>query len=509
MHRSETSPADAHPQAKQKFFIKTFGCQMNAADSERMSSLLADQGMEEASEAGDANVIIINGCTVREKAVHKAVSALGTLQGLKKDGRKPLIGIGGCVGQLDQGKLFKRAPYLDFVFGTDTIDNLPEIVSRVQNGERHVVYADFDRSMDYSTETKVHTFKAQAYVNIMKGCDKYCTYCIVPFTRGKEKSRKIAEVVNDVARLVAMGVREVTLLGQNVNSFGKGNPNSAGLEPRELHNQIGKVGPRAGEENFPQLLRAIDSDPRCAALKRIRFTSSHPLDFSDELIECYQPASQGGVARLAAHLHLPVQSGSDRVLQKMGRHHRIEGYFAQMDRLREICPDVGLSTDLIVGFPTETEEDFQETLRLLDRVQYDNIYAFAYSPRPGTRASKLPDDVPAQVKNDRLNRLLKYQLEIAAKRYASRIGKTMEILVEGEAKNENIRKNESAGAGASARVWTGRSTCNRVVNFISDSPRSFTGKFVNVRISGATSLSLTGELLDDRVAADGMGALHS
>ena len=287
------------------------------------------------------------------------------------------------MGQLDKGKLFKRAPYLDFVFGTDTIDNLPEIVDRVKNGERHIVYADFDKSMDYSTETKVHSAKAQAYVNIMKGCDKYCTYCIVPFTRGKEKSRTIDEVVNDVARLVATGVREVTLLGQNVNSFGKGNPNAKAREPRELHNVIGKVGPREGEENFPQLLRALDQDPRCAKLERIRFTSSHPLDFSDELIECYAPASQGGVARLAAHLHLPVQSGSNRILQKMGRHHQIENYFAQMDRLRELNPDVGISTDLIVGFPTETEEDFQETLRLLDRVQFDNIYAFAYSPRPG------------------------------------------------------------------------------------------------------------------------------
>ncbi len=539
MHRENAGTADHQPQApNQKFFIKTFGCQMNSADSERMSSLLADQGMGEASDVQDADLIIINGCTVREKAVHKAVSALGTLQDLRKNGRKPLIGIGGCVGQLDQGKLFRRAPYLDFVFGTDTIDNLPEIVHRVRTGERHVVYADFDRTMDYSTETKIHRVKAQAFVNIMKGCDKYCTYCIVPFTRGREKSRKIAEVVDDIARLVALGVREVTLLGQNVNSFGKGNPNTAGLEPKELHNQIGKVGPRAGEENFPQLLRAIDRDPRCAALKRIRFTSSHPLDFSDELIECYAPAEKGGVARLAAHLHLPVQSGSNRVLQKMGRHHQIEGYIAQMDRLRELCPDVGLSTDLIVGFPTETDEEFEETLRLLDRVQYDNIYAFAYSPRPGTRAAKLADDVPAKVKNERLNRLLKYQLEIASKRYASRIGKVMEILVEGEAKNENIVTKAAGGlygegdgeralqagmagaavasataiatpAGAGPRVWTGRTTCNRVVNFVSYAPRSFIGKFVNVRITGATSLSLQGELLDDQVAADGLGALHT
>jgi tRNA-2-methylthio-N6-dimethylallyladenosine synthase len=465
-----------------KFYIKTFGCQMNVADSERMAALLGEQGLCATEEAGDADVILLNGCTVREKAVHKALSALGEFNLLKKEGKRPLIGVGGCVGQLEKNTLFRRAPYLDFVFGTDTIDNLPEILHRVRSGERHVVYADFDKSMDYSTETKVSARKAQAYVNIMKGCDKYCTYCIVPFTRGREKSRRIDEVVADVARLVVAGVREVTLLGQNVNSFGKGNPNTAGREPRGLHNVIGKVGPREGEENFPQLLRALDTDPRCADLRLIRFTSSHPLDFSDELIECYAPASRGGVARLAAHLHLPVQSGSNRVLQKMGRHHRIEEYVAQMDRLRELNPEVGLSTDLIVGFPTETDEDFEATLRLLDRVRYDNIYAFAYSPRPGTRAAKLPDDVPAQVKNERLNRLLDYQLEIAEKRYAERVGKEMEVLVEGPAKR---------GAG----MWTGRTTCNRVVNFPNPSPRDLTGRFVPVRITGATSLSLQGEVL--------------
>lgn len=461
---------------------------MNVSDSERMAALLSEQGMGPTENPQEAEVLIINGCSVREKAVHKAVSALGGLQDLKKNGRGPLIGIGGCVGQLDKEKLFKRAPYLDFVFGTDTIDNLPEIVHRVRNGERHIIYTEFDKSMDYSTETKVLKPQAQAFVNIMKGCDKYCTYCIVPYTRGREKSRTIDEVVSDVARLVAMGVREVTLLGQNVNSFGKGNPNLKKREPQELHNVIGKVGPKAGEENFPQLLRAIDQDPRCQELKRIRFTSSHPLDFSDELIQCYAPVEKGGVARLSPHLHLPVQSGSNQVLQKMGRHHKIESYIAQMDHLRELCPDVGLSTDLIVGFPTETDEDFEETIRLLDRVQFDNIYAFAYSPRPGTRAAKMQDDVPDDVKNARLNRLLQHQLKIAETRYASRVGKTMEILVEGEAKHQNFKKDTDSG-----RVWNGRTGCNRVVNFMSDSPRNLTGKFIQVKIVGSTSLSLRGE----------------
>jgi tRNA-2-methylthio-N6-dimethylallyladenosine synthase len=497
--------------AGQKFFIKTYGCQMNVADSERMAALLSERGMTEAAGVEDASVIILNGCTVREKAVHKALSTLGRLRELKKKNNgKPVIGVGGCVGQLEKNKLFKNAPYLDFVFGTDTIDNLPEIVDRVQNGERRVVYADFDKSMDYSTETKVYAQKAQAFVNIMKGCDKYCTYCIVPFTRGREKSRTIDEVVGDVARLVASGVREVTLLGQNVNSFGKGNANTKERSPVELHNQIGKVGPRAGEENFPQLLRAIDADPRCAALKRIRFTSSHPLDFSDELIACYAPVSQGGVSRLAANLHLPVQSGSNAVLQKMGRHHQIEAYFSQMDRLREFSPDVGLSTDLIVGFPGETEEDFQATLALLDRVQFDSIYAFAYSPRPGTRAAKLVDDVSTEIKNERLNRLLDYQLQISVKRYASRVGRVMEILVEGEAKNQKMTRLEGGSAAvvqsksfaAGGRVWTGHTACGRIVNFISDTPRNLMGKFVDVKITNATGLSLHGEILSSGLVSE-------
>lgn len=444
---------------------------MNVADSERMSALLSEQGMTQAENEDEAQLIIINGCSVREKAVHKAVSSLGELQILKKSSGT-IIGMGGCVGQMDKGTLFKRAPYLDFVFGTDTIDNLPEIIHRVKMGERHIIYTEFDKSMDYSTETKVLGAKAQAFVNIMKGCDKYCSYCIVPFTRGREKSRSIAEIVNDVAKLVSTGVREVTLLGQNVNSYGKG--------------------------QFPSLLRALDQDARCASLKRIRFTSSHPMDFSEELIQCYAFAEKGGVSRLAQHLHLPVQSGSNAVLQKMARHHKIESYIEKIDKLREISPDVGLSTDLIVGFPTETDVDFQATLDLLDRAQYDNIFAFAYSPRPGTRAAKMQDDVSAELKNERLNILLKRQLEIAEKRYATRVGKVMEILVEGEAKNQYLASVIAGGARGDAsvfKVWSGRTTCNRVVNFVSDAPRNLTGQFINVRITNSSSLSLQGEAL--------------
>lgn len=481
-------------QENKKVLVKTFGCQMNVADTERMIALMGEQGMSPTEDPSDADVIIINGCSVRDKAVHKAVSYLGEQQVLKrgKGGKNPIIALGGCVGQLDKGDVFKRAPYLDFVFGPDAIDQLPELVHKAQSGTRHFVQVEFDKTLSYSTRTKIHGSKAQAFVNIMKGCDKYCTYCIVPFTRGREKSRTIREVLDDVAQLVSKGVREVTLLGQNVNSFGKGNPNTEGYEPRELHNPIGKVGPRAGEENFPQLLYAMDRDPRLASLRRIRFTSSHPLDFSDELIACYAPKEQGGVGKLARSLHLPVQSGSNRVLTKMGRHHQIEHYIAQMKRLKEWCPGIGLSTDLIVGFPTETEEEFQETLALLDAIEFDNVYAFAYSPRPGTRASRMVDDVPANIKSRRLNELLAHQLRIAKKTYAARVGQTLEVLVEGLAKNQNL-----IPEGGKGRVWTGRSSCSRVVNFIDDSPRNHLGRFLMVRITGSTSLSLSGELVHD------------
>ena len=467
------------------FFIQTFGCQMNAADSERMALLLTESGFIESPDPEHASVIIINGCSVREKAVHKALSSLGRFHKDFQKGQKPaLIGIGGCVGQLDKADLFQKAPFLDFVFGTDCIDNLPEIIYRAKSGEKHILETEFNPLMTYSTETKILHQKATAYVNIMKGCDKYCTYCIVPFTRGKEKSRTIHEVVQDLQKLCNQGVTEVTLLGQNVNSFGKGNINYDNQSPTELHNVIGKVGPRPGEENFPQLLAAIDRDPLCSRIKRIRFTSSHPLDFSDELIECYQ-----SVKKLASHLHLPVQSGSDRILKKMGRHHTIDNYLSQMDLLRTIAPEVGITTDLIVGFPSETEEDFEETMALLDRMQFDNVYAFCYSVRPGTRAALMPNDVPDTVKNERLNRLLKKQLDISKTRYQSKVGQKFEILVEGLSKNQLLAQNKKGF------VWTGRTSCNRVVNFFTDLPRNFTNQFVQTHIIAASALALQGEVI--------------
>jgi tRNA-2-methylthio-N6-dimethylallyladenosine synthase len=432
---------------------------MNVNDTERMSVLLSDMGAVESETIQDADYVILNGCEVRDKAVQKMLSKLGELKSGKKKGK--LIGVGGCVGQLDGPKLFSRNPHLDFVFGTDTIDHLPEIIGEVEGGARKVVYNDFDKGRDYSTETKVFHRSASAFVNIMKGCDKFCSYCIVPFTRGREKSRPIAEVAQDIKRLALLGVQEITLLGQNVNSYGKGN-----------------------RETFPQLLRALDAE--VPQLRRLRYTSSHPVDFSDDLIACY-----GEVRALCNQLHLPVQSGSNSVLARMYRHYKIEQYYEQIAKWRERCPDGGLSTDMIVGFPGETEEDFEATMKLLEDMRYDVVYSFSYSPRPGTKAYKLVDDIPDEVKHERLLRFQKRAIEIAAENNQKKVGRIMDVLVEG--------KNKPLKNSTSQNIFVGRTTCGRVVNFPYEGPRDLTGKFIDVKIERATGLALTGEMVIDAI----------
>ncbi len=433
-----------------------------------MASLLSETGASPAPSVNDADIVILNGCEVRDHAVHKMLSHLGTLKATGKTARPgqkgkqdQIIGIGGCVGSLRGDTLFSKNPHVDFVFGTDTIASLPELLHRVEQGERRVVFNAFDKKDDYEIETKVFTKNASAFVNIMKGCDKFCSYCIVPFTRGREKSRPMQDIVSDIERLVQHGVREVTLLGQNVNSYGQG----YGV-------------------TFPQLLRAVD---KISGIKRIRYTSSHPIDFSDELIECY-----GELEHLCPQLHLPVQSGSNAVLQKMHRHYKIEQFYEQIAKWRQRCPDGGLSTDLIVGFPTETEEDFQMTMKLIEDMRFDMTYSFAYSPRPGTKAAKLEDNVPADVKNRRLVSLLDRVVEISNVGNQRFVGRTMELLVEGTVKTLKNALNGTQQNGQPTQKWQGRTTTNHVVNFAYDGPRNLAGQFVPVRIVSATGLALTG-----------------
>lgn len=464
--------------AKGKYFIKTFGCQMNLHDTERMESLLGEQGYRPAGGMDDADLVIFNTCSIRDKSEQKAYSTMGLL---KRDGKKKnpglKIGFTGCVAQQDRQEVFEGAPHLDFVLGTDSIDQLPEVLHRVENGERKVMQVGFDPENDYSIETKILPGKANAFVNIMKGCDNFCSYCIVPFTRGREKSRRLEEVVQDVKRLALGGVVEITLLGQNVNSYGK------------------SLGGKASGQTFPALLRALQAmademeargttDPsgrsgRPRGLLRIRYTTSHPKDFNEEMIECHAT-----LPRVVPHLHLPVQSGSPSVLKRMKRYVPIELYISRLEELRRRVPGIGITTDLIVGFPGETEKDFEQTLDLVRRVRFDGAFCYSYSARPGTYALKFGDTVPEEEKKWRLQRLMEVQAEIQVEKNHDQIGRVEEILCDGPSKTEPL-------------VATGRTAAMRVVNFTlpqgARTPAELEGRILPVRITGANSFALKGE----------------
>ncbi len=465
------------PQAKGRFYIKTFGCQMNMHDTERMAATLAEQGYSESSEMTEADLVIFNTCSIRDKSEQKAYSMMGLL---KRDGKKKnpnlKIGFAGCVAQQDRKEVFEGAPHLDFVLGTDSLDQLPEVLYRVEQGEKKVMQVGFDPANDYSIETKIAPGKTIAYVNIMKGCDNFCSYCIVPFTRGREKSRRLEEIVQDVKRLVLGGVVEITLLGQNVNSYGK------------------SLGGRESGQTFPALLRALQkmsdemdergtTDPtgrtgKPRGLRRIRYTTSHPKDFDEEMIECHATLS-----RVVPHLHLPVQSGSGKILKKMKRYVPIELYVSRLEELRRRVPGIAITTDMIVGFPGETDEDFEKTMELIRRIRYDLIFSYTYSPRPGTHALKFGDTVPDSVKRERHARLMELQNEIQCENNHDQIGKLEEILCEGASKTE-------------PSVASGRTLGMRQVNFTlpaGTSPSDLDGKFLPVKITGANSFSLRGE----------------
>lgn len=474
----DSAPLENSPAPKGKFFIKTFGCQMNVHDSERMAAILSGQGYTPAQESVDADLVIFNTCSIRDKSEQKAYSSMGLL---RKDGKKRnpnlKIGFAGCVAQQEKEEVFKGAPHLDFVIGTDSIDQLPEVLFRAEHGEKKILQAGFDPSNDYTLETKILPGRSVAYVNIMKGCDNFCSYCIVPFTRGREKSRRLEEVVQDVKRLVLGGVVEVTLLGQNVNSYGK------------------SLGGRKAGQTFPALLKALQAmademdargttDPtgrsgRPRGLQRIRYTTSHPKDFDEEMIECH-----ASLSRLVAHLHLPVQSGSARVLKRMKRYVPIELYCKRLEELRRRVPGITITTDLIVGFPGETEEDFRATVDLVKRIGYETVYAYTYSPRPGTSALQYGDTVPEEVKKARHLLLTDLQTEIQAAKNKQQVGRVENILCEGASKTDPL-------------MATGRTTGFRVVNFSLPNgvktPAELEGRLVPVRITSANSFALKGE----------------
>ncbi len=439
---------------KGKLFIKTHGCQMNEYDSDKMADVLAaSHGLELTDSEDEADVILVNTCSIREKAQEKVFSQLGRWKKLKADGRKVVIGVGGCVASQEGEAIIKRAPYVDMVFGPQTLHRLPGMIDSVRDTGKPAVDISFPEIEKFDSLPAAGAKGPSAFVSIMEGCSKYCTFCVVPYTRGEEVSRPLDDVVAECAGLASQGVKEINLLGQNVNSYNG-----------ELHE-----GGRADLALMIHYVAAIDG------IERIRFTTSHPVEFSSSLIEAF-----GEVAKLANYVHLPVQSGSDRVLGMMKRGHTVLEYKQKIRRLREQRPDISLSSDFIVGFPGETERDFEATMKLIEEMNFDQSFSFIYSARPGTPAASLPDDTPMEVKKDRLSRLQAQINRQALKISKDMVGGVQRILVEGHSKKD-------------AKQLAGRTENNRVVNF--DGQPRLIGQFVNVTITEALNNSLRARLV--------------
>jgi tRNA-2-methylthio-N6-dimethylallyladenosine synthase len=445
-----------------KLYIKTFGCQMNEYDSSRMADgLRVAEGLELTEDAETADVLLLNTCSIREKAQEKVFSQLGRWRPWKEKNPSLIIGVGGCVASQEGEAIRARAPYVDIVFGPQTLHRLPAMIRQARDERTAVVDVTFPEIEKFDRLPEPRAEGPSAYVSVMEGCSKYCTYCVVPFTRGEEISRPFDDVIAEVAGLANQGVREINLLGQNVNAY------------------RGEMGD--GEETDLALL--IEYVAAVEGIDRIRFTTSHPVEFSDSLIDVY-----GQVPELVSFLHLPVQSGSDRVLGMMKRGHMAIEYKAKIRRLREVRPDITISSDFIVGFPGESEADFEATLQLIEEIGFDHSYSFIYSRRPGTPAADLPDDVSLLVKQQRLERLQQLINTQAQRISRQMVGTHQRILVERPAK-----KNPAQLAG--------RTENNRVVNF--QGPRELIGQFVEVRITEALPNSLRGEWLqpaEDRAA---------
>jgi len=435
-------------------FIKTFGCQMNEYDSARMADALGVTcGLETVDSPEQADVLLLNTCSVREKAQEKVFSQLGQWRPLKEKNPNLIIGVGGCVASQEGEAIRARAPFVDIVFGPQTLHRLPEMLGEVVAHRRAVVDVSFPEIEKFDRLPEPRADGPTAFVSIMEGCSKYCTFCVVPYTRGEEVSRPFDDVIAEVAGLAAKGVREVNLLGQNVNAY----------------RGVMDDGSTADLALLIHYVAAIDG------IDRIRYTTSHPVELSDSLIEAYAE-----VPELVSFLHLPVQAGSDRILALMKRGHTALEYKSKIRRLREVRPDICISSDFIVGFPGESEADFEATMQLIEVVGFDQSFSFIYSPRPGTPAAELPDDVPLEVKKARLARLQAKINEQARAISEAMVGSVQKILVEGTS-----RKNDAEIAG--------RTENNRVVNLPGD--KKYIGQFVEVRITEALPNSLRGKLL--------------
>ena len=437
---------------QKRVYIETYGCQMNEHDTERMLRLLEGSRYRETKNAGEADFILINTCSVREKPEHKVYSALGRYKWLKEK-RRAVIGVAGCVAQQEGSRLLDRIHYLDLVIGTHAIPMLPQLLKKIEASEERVCETAYDQDGEYlkAVLPQKPPDKVKSYVTIMQGCDHFCSFCIVPYVRGREKSRPSREIVEEVKQLAEMGLKEACLLGQNVNGYGRG-----------LEEEI----------SFPELLERIND---IEGIERIRFTTSHPKDLSEELIQAFSK-----LPKLCEHIHLPFQSGSNKILKAMHRGYTKESYIEKIDRLKKVCPSIAVTADVIVGFPGEEENDFEETLNLLQQVRFDDLFSFKYSPRKGTRAAQFEDKVGEKVKQERLSVLQGMQKGITLQKNQECEDRVKEVLVEGRSKQ-------------SAQDVTGRTRSNKIANFEGD--MSLVGDLVPVRITKVYAHSLRGELV--------------
>ena len=436
-----------------KLFIKTFGCQMNEYDSSRMADALHDSHkLERTNDPAEADVLLLNTCSVRDKAQEKVFSELGRWNLLKQKRPELVIGVGGCVASQEGEGIRLRAPYVDMIFGPQTLHRLPEMLTKTEKKHQPSIDVSFPEIEKFDRLPEQKADGPTAFVSIMEGCSKYCTFCVVPFTRGEEVNRPFDDVIAEVAGLAAQGVREVNLLGQNVNAY-------RGV----MHD--GDIADLALLITYVAAIDGID---------RVRFTTSHPMEMNDSLINVYAE-----VPELVSHLHLPVQSGSDRVLAAMKRNHTADDYIKIIQRLREVRPDLSMSSDFIIGFPGETDEEFEATMNLIETIGYDQSFSFIYSPRPGTLAADMEDIVPLNVKQARLKRLQKRINEMAAAISTSMVGSVQKVLVTGASRKDD-------------KEMCGRTENNRVVNFPADA--SLIGQFVDLNITEALPNSLRGEL---------------
>ncbi len=434
-------------------YLQTFGCQMNVHDSEKMLTILAENDYRPTDDIHRADIILLNTCSVRAKPEHKVYSALGRLKKLKEKNHHLVIGVGGCVAQQEGKRLLDRIGHLDLVFGTHNLHRLPELIGDVQSSRKPkcaVEFYDEVKSLDILSAPSCGE-AVKSYVTIMQGCDNFCSFCIVPYVRGSQKSRHSESILGEIKALTKRGVREIILLGQNVNSYGQ--DLSGGLTFSELLTHINEI----------------------EGLWRIRFTTSHPKDISEELIMAF-----GKLENVCKHIHLPFQSGSDKILERMNRGYTRKQYMEKGEQLREVCPGIGITADVMVGFPGESEEDFHDTLDLIRKIQFDNLFSFKYSTRKGTRAAQFPDQIDESAKSRRLEVLQKLQRGITLERNQALEGSYEEILVEGVSK------------GAKGEM-TGRTSSNKAVNF--RGTPDLIGQLVKVRIEEGYANSLRGNII--------------